>query len=940
MTVVLRPFALLALAVIKYSSANAAVDQYEPHIYLEREFGHDDTDNPTQRRKMASENFKNGLSLYYPVWKDGGYCDNDPSGSPELEPNNQVKLYDTLEECCQSTFSWMSDNTCLLNSQATQSTDTSIPEEMRDIDVAPTVSAITTVSTVVSPDQVGGKDAISTAPSVSENATVSVAPPPGSVISKDGNEGCPCTDASDILRSFPDRSCRLPDGQDGIMLNAEALCVPYTYGSTVCNHHDLIYDPKCDTSKELGEDDIPAYCIRSFCYVDAVTCRQSSEERVFRTDRFPRDDNVDLFYSYSTCGSTDEDWIQNLNESELSGKTILAIVPEYSSPIMYKRDRTGKILSKPGPEYYDSSVKYEGAIIEYLNELKRISKGKLNIEYTFGSGAGKKMHSESKYTAAVQDIADGLADMAVGGFWITGQRLELTTFTVPLYDDRTVLVIPRPGNTSSLPKQTSKVLEPFELGVWGLIILLIAVTALLSVWFTTSGQKFRQIKKRERVKKGAYARLALDEFLDKGMFFCSAGVSPDTNTSSLPQNFLMFGFAFFILIVVSAYVANLAAFLTRPAEFVGTIEAVNEVGLQVCGHAALEKELTTAWPTVSFMFNKGGYDVMLENYKNGECQVLAVGKTDVEFDTELTKKFCEAGLVLTDSLIVEIPVAFPIRPGLGKGLSYWMHSAKNDNGLNFLDELEKLNAPICDLEFKVEDQEADDYTPITPGNLFFPFMVFLGCALLAVVLQLWHQRALKKGSNARTLIGRRSSMVRATVSNSNRRGYGLNDSKSDESDRGLNDSESYYPKALSPPSRAMSKSGLSKASNRIEVDEFYDNNNRNQQTEMMRSVGFSDDYGDTPLHSDKIDDVQGDTEANLAIGNSGDNCAVTLNSDHNNDVQGNSDDGSAAKLSSGKDIDAASRLHLLVETGAFDEILDCFQDIKRQKESSIADSNI
>ena len=34
--------------------------------------------------------------------------------------------------------------------------------------------------------------------------------------------------------------------------------------------------------------------------------------------------------------------------------------------------------------------------------------------------------------AAIQDIEDGLADMAVGPFWISGERLLMTSFTVPL----------------------------------------------------------------------------------------------------------------------------------------------------------------------------------------------------------------------------------------------------------------------------------------------------------------------------------------------------------------------------------------------------------------------------------------------------------------------------------------------------------------------------
>ena len=45
----------------------------------------------------------------------------------------------------------------------------------------------------------------------------------------------------------------------------------------------------------------------------------------------------------------------------------------------------------------------------YFNSLMEISEGRLNISYTFASEAGKLVHPSSKFTAAVQDISDGLA---------------------------------------------------------------------------------------------------------------------------------------------------------------------------------------------------------------------------------------------------------------------------------------------------------------------------------------------------------------------------------------------------------------------------------------------------------------------------------------------------------------------------------------------------
>ena len=56
-------------------------------------------------------------------------------------------------------------------------------------------------------------------------------------------------------------------------------------------------------------------------------------------------------------------------------------------------------------------------------------------------------------------------------------------------------------------------------------------------------------------------RQVLEAFLEKGMFVTGAAVEQDFR-ASLPHKLLMTGFSFLIIVAVSAYVANLAAFLT------------------------------------------------------------------------------------------------------------------------------------------------------------------------------------------------------------------------------------------------------------------------------------------------------------------------------------------------------------------------------------------
>ena len=100
---------------------------------------------------------------------------------------------------------------------------------------------------------------------------------------------------------------------------------------------------------------------------------------------------------------------------------------------------------------------------------------------------------------------------------------------------------------------------PFALGLWLVVIAIIVATSLFSVWFSDRemaakkryGLRLKQSKRPKKRRKFVYFRLILDAFLEKGMFFFSAGIEQDTG-ASLPHKVLMFGFGCFILIAVSA----------------------------------------------------------------------------------------------------------------------------------------------------------------------------------------------------------------------------------------------------------------------------------------------------------------------------------------------------------------------------------------------------
>ena len=176
--------------------------------------------------------------------------------------------------------------------------------------------------------------------------------------------------------------------------------------------------------------------------------------------------------------------------------------------------------------------------------------------------------------------------------WLSfrAQRLKMTAFTLPLIYDKaslmiiasiiiefmhtrsslcrsqTYLVIPKPGVTQTLGQQTAKVIQPFAIELWLLIIGFILAAAVLSVWFTDSVRNDRSAGRRmglrgkTKRRKMAYVRLTLDSFLEKGLFFCSAGIEQDSSTS-LPNKIMLFGFGLFILVTVSVRISPLCSLL-------------------------------------------------------------------------------------------------------------------------------------------------------------------------------------------------------------------------------------------------------------------------------------------------------------------------------------------------------------------------------------------
>ena len=92
-----------------------------------------------------------------------------------------------------------------------------------------------------------------------------------------GKEGCPCLDTTSALASLTDRTCALPNGDDGVRVNLDGSCLPFSYGASRCLQHDRLHDSECQLDDGSGEVVVPSYCFRPWCFVDAVSCSRDCE---------------------------------------------------------------------------------------------------------------------------------------------------------------------------------------------------------------------------------------------------------------------------------------------------------------------------------------------------------------------------------------------------------------------------------------------------------------------------------------------------------------------------------------------------------------------------------------------------------------------------------------------------------------------------------------
>eukprot|EP01052_Picozoa_sp_SAG31_P008336 SAG31_NODE_419_length_15872_cov_21.857985_5_plen_279_part_00 len=230
-----------------------------------------------------------------------------------------------------------------------------------------------------------------------------------------GSPACPCIDPwVDIGVST--LQCR------NVTYMGRHECIPLNYGASSCHAWDDNLGPCAEDAGADISSRIAAglgFCASAWCYVDAAHCERHPKRSTMSLNDGVADPG--LSYSYETCGNLD-DYSPSKQREALLGRRLRVSYPGDSGS-GYTLKTVGAGRGWHGKD--GSMVAFMHAIaadVGFSLEYHEVSNSsKIQVRERLGSG--------SSFTRCVHEVAINETDLCIGNFWMTNERLLMTTFS-------------------------------------------------------------------------------------------------------------------------------------------------------------------------------------------------------------------------------------------------------------------------------------------------------------------------------------------------------------------------------------------------------------------------------------------------------------------------------------------------------------------------------
>ncbi|CAB3985655.1 glutamate receptor 2-like isoform X1 [Paramuricea clavata] len=217
--------------------------------------------------------------------------------------------------------------------------------------------------------------------------------------------------------------------------------------------------------------------------------------------------------------------------------------------------------------------RFTGFCIDIVRELAKPEY--MNFNYTIAiqtHGTGSVNEKTGRWSGIIGELIDQKAEMGTGSLTITAQREKAVDFSKPFMDFKMALILRKPVEEEL---NMFRFLDPFSPIVWLCTVMAVfAMTIFMYIVDYLSPYGNRKTAK-EADEPG-------DEFsLYNSLWFATASMlqqGPDNTPKSPSGRLLAASFWFFVLLMISTYTANLAAFFTnkKPKNAISNLEDLSK----------------------------------------------------------------------------------------------------------------------------------------------------------------------------------------------------------------------------------------------------------------------------------------------------------------------------------------------------------------------------
>uniref|UniRef100_A0A3B4BQV9 Glutamate receptor n=1 Tax=Pygocentrus nattereri TaxID=42514 RepID=A0A3B4BQV9_PYGNA len=215
----------------------------------------------------------------------------------------------------------------------------------------------------------------------------------------------------------------------------------------------------------------------------------------------------------------------------------------------------------------------KGFCIDILKKIARNVKFTYDLYLVTNGKHGKKINNV--WNGMVGEVVYKKAVMAVGSLTINEERSEVIDFSVPFVETGISVMVSRSNGTVS----PSAFLEPFSASVWVMMfVMLLLVTAMAVFMFEyISPLGFNRNLAQGKDPHGPSFTMGKAVWLLWGLVFNNS--VPVQNPKGTTSKFIVSVWAFFAVIFLASYTANLAAFMIQE-EFVDQVTGLSDKKFQ------------------------------------------------------------------------------------------------------------------------------------------------------------------------------------------------------------------------------------------------------------------------------------------------------------------------------------------------------------------------